>query len=172
MPNTESNYWTISIEFGIKNVLLLTLMEGLITFYLKKTTMVTLCAELTVEPKSANHTTTLTGVWTPFHLIVSHEHFLLAMCLHGSLICYVCYILSKDYRCCVKSIHTTTTTYRGSNTIPLDCVPWTFPLGHVPAWKSDLLRVLHIKWRLPLLCQKYTISSQVCCRLHNDLSDK
>jgi len=29
-----------------------------------------------------------------------------------------------------------------------------------PGWKSDVLRVLRIKWRLPLLCQKYTISSQ------------
>jgi len=44
----------------------------------------------------------------------------------------------------------------GSNSILLDCVPWTFPLSHVPAWKFDLLRVLHIKLRLPLLCQKYT----------------
>ena len=37
------------------------------------------------------HTATLslTGVRTPSHLIVSHEHFLLAMCLHGSLTCYV-----------------------------------------------------------------------------------
>jgi len=31
-------------------------------------------------------------------------HFLLAMCLHGSLICYVCYVLNMDYRCCVKRI--------------------------------------------------------------------
>jgi len=38
-----------------------------------------------------------------------------------------------------------TTTHRGSNSIPLDCVPRTFPLGHVPAWKSELLGVLRIK---------------------------
>jgi len=28
----------------------------------------------------------------------------LAMCLHGSLNCYVCYVLIKDYRYCVKSV--------------------------------------------------------------------
>jgi len=28
----------------------------------------------------------------------------LAMCLLGNLICYVCYVLNKDYRCCVNSI--------------------------------------------------------------------
>jgi len=28
----------------------------------------------------------------------------LAMCLRGNLICYVCYVLNKDYRCCVNSI--------------------------------------------------------------------
>jgi len=27
----------------------------------------------------------------------------LAMRLHGSLSCYVYYVLNKDYRCCVKS---------------------------------------------------------------------
>jgi len=26
------------------------------------------------------------------------------MCLHGWLICYVCYVLNKDYRCCAKSV--------------------------------------------------------------------
>jgi len=26
------------------------------------------------------------------------------MCLHGSLICYVCYVLNKDYRYCVKNV--------------------------------------------------------------------
>ena len=61
---------------------------------------------------------------------------------------------------------------RGSNYIRIAFVPWTFRLGYVPAWRSGLLRVLRIKWRLPLLCQKYTISSQACYRLHNDLSDK
>ena len=44
------------------------------------------------------------GLRTPSLLILSHEHFLLAMCLHGSLICYVCYVLNEDYRYCVKSI--------------------------------------------------------------------
>ena len=38
------------------------------------------------------------------HLIVSHKHFLLAMCLHGNLICYVCFVLHKDYRYSVKSV--------------------------------------------------------------------
>ena len=61
---------------------------------------------------------------------------------------------------------------RGSNSIPLACVPLTIPLAHVPAWKSELLRVLRIKYKLPLLCQKCTISGQACCRLHNNLSDK
>jgi len=42
----------------------------------------------------------------------------------------------------------------------------------VPSWKSELLRVLRIKQRLPLLCQICTVSSQACCRLHNDLSDR
>jgi len=42
----------------------------------------------------------------------------------------------------------------------------------VPAWKSDVLRVSRINWTFPLLCQKYTISSKACWRLHNDLSDK
>ena len=36
---------------------------------------------------------------------MSHEHFLLAMCLHGSLNCCVCYVLNEDFRCCVKSLH-------------------------------------------------------------------
>jgi len=49
-------------------------------------------------------TTTLTEVWTPSRLIVSHEHFLLTMCLHGFRICYVCYVLNIDYRFSVKSI--------------------------------------------------------------------
>ena len=46
----------------------------------------------------------LTRVRTPSHLIVSHVHFLLAMCLLGSLNCYVCYVLNKDYRYCVKYV--------------------------------------------------------------------
>jgi len=46
----------------------------------------------------------VTGVQTFSHFIVSHEHFLLDMCLHGSLICYVCYVLNKDFRYCVKSV--------------------------------------------------------------------
>jgi len=49
----------------------------------------------------------LTGVRTPSTLILSHERFLVAICLHGicmELICYVCYIFSEDYRCCVRSI--------------------------------------------------------------------
>ena len=53
------------------------------------------------------HTTTLTGVRAPSapsHLLVSSEHFLLAMFLLGSLNCYVCYVLNKDYRSCVKSV--------------------------------------------------------------------
>jgi len=45
-----------------------------------------------------------TGIRTLSHLIVSHEHFLLAMCLLGSLNCYVCYVLNKDYHHCVKSV--------------------------------------------------------------------
>ena len=52
-----------------------------------------------VQKQSQPHNQ-LTGFRTPFHLIVSHELFLLAMCLHGNLMCYV---LNKDYRCCVKS---------------------------------------------------------------------
>ena len=44
------------------------------------------------------------GVRTPPHLILSHKHFLLAMCLHGSLVCYVSYVLSEDCCYCVKSI--------------------------------------------------------------------
>ena len=47
----------------------------------------------------------LTGFRTPSHLIVSHKHFLLTMCLHGSLNCNVRYILNNNFRCCVKSIH-------------------------------------------------------------------
>jgi len=43
-------------------------------------------------------------VRTPSDLIVSHEHFLMAMCLHGNLICYVCFVLNEDYRYCVKSV--------------------------------------------------------------------
>jgi len=46
----------------------------------------------------------LPRVRTRSHLIVSLEHFILAMCLHGSLICYVCYVLNKDYRYCVKNV--------------------------------------------------------------------
>ena len=57
-------------------------------------------------------------------------------------------------------------------TTTLPRVPRTFPLGHVPAWKSDLLRALPTKLRFPSLCQNNTISSQAWCRLHNDLSDK
>jgi len=41
---------------------------------------------------------------TPSRLIVSHEHFLLAICLLGSLNCYVCYVLNKDYNYDVKSV--------------------------------------------------------------------
>jgi len=55
-------------------------------------------------PKNVVTTLPLTGVRTQSHLLVSHEHFLLAMCLHGSLNCYVCYVLIKDYRCCVKNV--------------------------------------------------------------------
>ena len=87
---------------------------------------------------------------------------------------YLCYLDSLNRVWLKKCARwdTATLTYRGSNSIRLDCVPRTFPLGHVPAWKSDLLRVFRIKWGLPLLCQKCIISSQACCRLHNDLSDK
>jgi len=28
----------------------------------------------------------------------------LAMCLHESLNCYVCYVLNKDFRYCVKNV--------------------------------------------------------------------
>jgi len=41
----------------------------------------------------------------------------------------------------------------------LICVPWRFPLGHVPAWKSDFFRVFRIKYRFPLLCQSQNLES-------------
>ena len=41
---------------------------------------------------------------TPSHLFMSHEHFLLAMCLLGNLNCHVCYKLNKDFLCFVKEL--------------------------------------------------------------------
>jgi len=35
---------------------------------------------------------------------MSHEHFLLAMCLLGNLNCHVCYKLNKDFLCFVKEL--------------------------------------------------------------------
>ena len=43
-------------------------------------------------------------VRTPPYLVLSHEHFLLAMCLHWSLKCCVCYVLNEHFRFCVKSM--------------------------------------------------------------------
>jgi len=37
----------------------------------------------------------LAGIRFPSYLIVPDEHFLLAMCLRGNLICCVCYVLNK-----------------------------------------------------------------------------
>jgi len=45
-----------------------------------------------------------TRVRTAIHLNVSHEYFLLAMFLHRSLICYVCYVLITDFRYYVKNV--------------------------------------------------------------------
>jgi len=47
-------------------------------------------------------------------------------------------------------------------------VCYSFSIGP----KSDLLCVLRINWRLPLLCQKCAIWSQACWRLLYDLSGK
>ena len=62
-------------------------------------------------------------------------HFLLAMCLRGSLTCYVYQVLNKDYRCCVKKVKqfrvmlAATTSCHDSNSIPLDCAPWTWGMN-------------------------------------------
>ena len=49
--------------------------------------------------------------------------------------------LSDLWKIPTPESHTTT----GSNSIPLACLQCTYPLGHVSAWKSDMLRVLRIK---------------------------
>jgi len=43
------------------------------------------------------------------------------MCLFGSLNCYVCYILNKDYRYCVKSVQFLVKLVAGYVTILVIC---------------------------------------------------
>ena len=61
-----------------------------------------LCQKYTISSQaSCNYHA---GVRTTSELLLSHEHFVSAMCLHGGLVCYVSYVLSEDCRYCVKSI--------------------------------------------------------------------
>jgi len=79
-----------TIQFRVK------LLAGYITILIANNENLLACQVIFQPP--------LTEVRTPSHVIVSHEHFLLTMCLHGSLICYVRYVLNKDYHFCVKIV--------------------------------------------------------------------
>jgi len=41
----------------------------------------------------------------------------------------------------------------------------TTALSYLPAWKSGLSSVLHVKYTLPLPCQKFTVSSNFSFRI-------
>ena len=88
--NINCHYCVKSVQFLVK------LVAGCITILVIKNENLLACQIIFQPP--------LTGVRTPYQLIVSHEHFHLAMCLLGSLNCYVCYVLNKYYRYCVKNV--------------------------------------------------------------------